>query len=136
MKVKIGFLKLDVPIQGLLLILNAALFVGGIFGTPTLVYAMLLQAFIGFYQVLVSGTVNLLSSSFAPVIVKMRQIHFILSIMYVLALFWMTQMSPVAMIVMFIVIPQILAHAYFGINWLDYRSKKRYLESRPTIFAY
>ncbi len=134
MKIRLSFLKFDLVLQSLLLVTNLGfLFSGQYF------MIFLLQILIAAYQVLVSALVNLLSYNFIPLIIRLRRLHLVLSMTYLTSVFILSRLLPWSWglhVSLLLVLPQLIALAYWGLTWLDYRLKIRYLERRPTIFSY
>ena len=103
---------------------------------------LLLQIFIGIYQVAVSGIVNLIQVPLDDRIKRIRKIHFWGGINYVVGLItlsnWMSTGGGdfVLLITFFLIIPQLTAYGYFYLTVKDYSSRMKYLNTRPTIFAY
>lgn len=134
MKIRLGFLKFDLIVQSLLLITNLGFLLSGQY-----FLLLILQVCISSYQVLVSSVVNLLSYNFIPLIVRLRRLHLGFSLGYltlIIILGGLISWSWGTYMFLLLVLPQLIALAYWGITWLDYRFKIRYLERRPTIFSY
>lgn len=137
MKIRIRFLGYDILIQSIWLLINLTLLVYSLFVYGGIIYLALFQILLGAYQLLFSALIHLGTDSFAPLLTRFRRVHFMGSIFYLFLIFSIaSHLAPFLQVVSFFVIPQIVAHAYYGITWLDYLSKKRYLERRPTILAY
>lgn len=137
MKIHWRFLKYDLTFQTLFFLINTLLIFGGILINDLFIYVLLLQIFIGFYQVAISGLVNLIKEGLDHRIMLLRKIHFWGGISYCIQLGLLVSWFPgVLQFIILFIIPQIIAYAYYILTLKDYQSRKNYLESRPTIFAY
>ena len=81
------FLKFDYKFQAILFIINTLLILASLSVSLGMIYlVLLLQIFIGFYQVVVSGLVNLIQPSLDDRVKRIRKIHFWGGINYVVGL--------------------------------------------------
>ncbi len=136
MKISLRFIKIDLVMQAVILSLNLVLAAIGSFSFMFLFYAMYLQFFIGFYQVLLSALPHiLLKKTISPELYHFRQYHFFGSLLYVT---FLVMVVPGGWFGLFlgIGIPQIIAYAYLYLTYRDYKSRIDYLENRSTILAY
>lgn len=137
MKVKIGFLKADVWLQSTIIAFNTLLWVLGIWQAGFWIGILLLQIVIGIYQVAISGLLHLQKAPLIGGLGKLRRVHFWGSFIYVgLFFIFIDSINDWGRIVFGLILPQLIAYGYFGLTWLDYHSRKSYLDKRPTIFSY
>jgi hypothetical protein len=140
MKVQINFLRLDYLLQSVYFTFNFCLMLAGLYSDVFWITAVYLQIGVAVYQLWVSNFIHLMRKEFDPNLRNLRKIHFIFTHGFVVGLLiwaWIGFSSNIPVFWIFIVIiPQLLAHAYFFLTWKDYHARKHYLDSRPTIFAY
>jgi hypothetical protein len=139
MKSSFGFLSLDLFVQLFLLGLNLILHILGIFELYFLFLSLYSLFLIGVYQFLFSAPIHLIRKKFAQDITQFRYWHFAGSGVFLLVL-WLGAVSHYdfgifAYIYLF-VLPNLIAYGYLLLTWQDYRSRKNYLNSRPTKFAF
>jgi hypothetical protein len=139
MKSPYSFLSLDLYAQVFLLGLNLTFIILGIFETFFLFLTLYSLLLIGAYQYLFSAPINLIRKKFAQDITQFRYWHFIGSGIFLLTL-WLGAMSDydfgVLGFIYLFIFPHLIAYAYLLLTWQDYRSRKNYLDSRPTKFAF
>ena len=140
MRLQLSILKYETIFQSIFFVLNTLLFILGFFNAGGFwILLVLAQIPLGIYQLGISGTLHLFFfKSFSQEITSWRTIHYFGSIIYLVFLFFITSVSiwNDIILIFLILIPQMIAHAYFFLTLKDYRSRKDYLENRPTIFAY
>lgn len=137
MNLSFGFLKFDRAFQASVFIMNTSILLGAVFNYEFFVWLLYLQFFIGFYQVFISGLVNLISRSLDIRVKRLRLYHFWGGIAYVFLIFGVAPLgSDILKMVFGVAVPQIMAYAYFFLTWKDYQGRKNYREGRPMVFGY
>ncbi len=140
MPISFRLLRIDFSIQAIFFLLNTAMLFTIPFEPIFLAYLLLAQVAIGLYQFFVSGLVHFFKDTFDPRVKTLRKYHLVFSASYILLLAGLLSFFSVndrlLELFLLIVIPQLVAYAYFYLTWADYRGRRNYLEGRATIFAY
>ena len=112
---KTKFLNWDVNIQWFLVAVNSLLLLLTLLVHDFVMLLLLLQFFIGSYQLTSSG-IHLAMSHKSIGFIGYRQLHFFSSVVYlvILSLITKTGINDTAILVcLFVVIPQVILYAYF-----------------------
>ena len=135
MKTHLNILRVDFSIQVILLILNTSF----LFFLPTsFIFYLYFLIIIGFYQFIISAPINLLRNVVSVEIYQFRKFHFFGSIIYLILLWVLSFYNFVDNWLYFsllIILPQIIAYAYFYLTVREYKAYSSFLNNRATNFA-
>lgn len=136
MKTRIGFLRIDVLCQDILLGLNTLLVIVAFIESRLFFFLLTLQFLIYAYQFLISAIFNLyLMPGKDDQINLYRKLHLVASPVYVVLMIFFVLINPhpVLDLVLLAVIPQLIAYAYWGLSHLDYSARRHYIRNREAF---
>ncbi len=122
MRKKTSFLMIDTTLQTILIILNTLLLV-------TIIGALILQFFLGLYQLFVSAPIRLLGQEFDEEVTRWRRWHFWGSLIYISCLLTISQQGwgEGFWLIFGFLIPQVFAYAYFMLTLQDHKARREHL---------
>ena len=144
MYIPIQFLRLDFQMQTILIGLNTLLIALIPFQITFLFWVLYMQMLLGAYQLLTS-LVHYFRPMLHPAIKSWRSLHLIVSAVYLIGLFsafffeleernalgnygsWFMRWALI------LLVPQMIAYAYYFLTRLDYRSRRNYMQSRTSF---
>lgn len=130
-------LSWDFDIQHILMIINIFVLFLSVLSPVSLMYLSIYQIIFGFYQLVVSGNVLLLSKSLSEQIKFFRYTYTTSAWVYVgvLLIFQGYFLNEWVQTIAFFVIPQIFLGLYYLLTRQELKSRKRYFEMRPMVFV-